>query len=165
MKKIVVVIIMAVYIASIAIVNFFGLEIGIFDGIDYVESIQVSTVTLHNEESIDLVPEAYPGGVPLFIFDFIPAPEGKEYTSEDESILTNPNRLQINYEVLPHLADDAEVRFEFDEAAMAGFVVYHETSRTFIFLKPSKIFTITVKAMDGSNESTQVSIMGMLPQK
>ena len=164
MKKTIVVIILAVYIASIAVVNFFGLEIKVFDGITYVTSIQCDTVTLQNENSVELDPETYLGDVPLFVFDFTPSADGSEYTKEDESILTNPNVLQLNYEVFPHLADDAEVRYDFDEGAMEGFVVYHETSRSFIFLKPNKIFTITIKAMDGSNVSTQVSIMGRLPE-
>ncbi len=163
MKKTIVIIIMAVYIASIAIVNFFGLEVGIFDGIDYVERIFCNTVTLHNENSLELEPITYSGNDPLFEFDFIPAPEGKEYTEDDESILTNPNRIQLNYEVEPHLADETGVSFVFDEAAASGFVVYHETSRTFIFLKPN-LFTVTIKAVDGSNVSIQVSIRGVIPK-
>ena len=165
MKKTIVVIILAVYIASIAVVNFFGLEIKVFDGITYVTSIQCNTVTLQNETPVELDPETYlSGDVPLFVFDFTPSADGTEYTDEDESVLNNPNVLQLNYEVFPHLADDAEVRLDFDEAAMEGFVIYHEASRSFIFLKPNKIFTITIKAMDGSNVSTQVSIMGRLPE-
>ena len=167
MKKTIVIIILAVYVASIAVVNFFGLEIKMFDGITYVESIQCDTVTVQNEDPVELYATSYIGekrDVPLFVFDFIPAKSGTEYTEEDESIVTNPNAVQINYEVFPHLADDAGVKYEFDEAAMKGFVVYHELSRSFIFLKPGQIFTITVKATDGSNVSTQVSIMGILPE-
>ncbi len=163
MKKTIVIIILAVYIASIAIVNFFGLEVKIFDGITYVSSIQCSTVTVQNE-SPKVIEPTYPFGndTPLFIFDFIPAEGGAEYTSDDESIITNPNAVQINYEVFPHLADEQGVRFEYDEAAMEGVAVFHDTSKTFVFLKPNTIFTITVKATDGSNKSTQVAIMGQL---
>lgn len=166
MKKTIIVIILAVYVASIAVVNFFGLEIKIFDGVTYVEEIQCDTVTVQNETPIDLYASAYLGeekDIPLFVFDFIPAEKG-EYTDEDESILTNPNRIQLNYEVFPHLADDAEVKYEFDEAAMEGFVVYHELSRSFIFLKPGKIFTVTVRAMDGKDANIKVSIMGRMPE-
>ena len=163
MKKTIIVIILAVYVASIAVVNFFGLEIKIFDGVTYVESIQCDTVTVQNETSVELTPERYMGTVPLFVFDFLPS-SGEEYTEEDESILTNPNVIQLNYEVFPHLADDAEVRFEFDSETNKGIAVYHELSRSFIVLKPNVIFTVTIKAMDGSNKSTQVSIMGRLPE-
>ena len=166
MKKTIVIIILAVYIASIAIVNFFGLEIKGFDGITYVSSIQCDTVTVHNETPKDLMPTNYIGpnrDIPLFVFDFIPAPGGTEYTSEAESVITNPNAVQINYEVKPHLADETGVRFEYDEAAMEGVAVFHEVSKTFVFLKPDTVFTITIKATDGSNKSTQVSIMGRSP--
>ena len=40
MKKTIVIITLLIYIASIAVVNFFGLEVKVFDGITYVESIQ-----------------------------------------------------------------------------------------------------------------------------
>ncbi len=162
MKKTIIVIILAVYVASIAIVNFFGLEVKVFDGITYVSEIQCESITLHSEGSSEIGIAQLLGGVPLFIFDFTPAKDGKEYTSDDESILSNPNRIQINYEVLPHLADEAEVKFEFD-SSNSDKVIYHETSRSFIFLKPNAIVTITIRAMDGSNVSTQVSIMGTIP--
>lgn len=163
MKKTIVIIILAVYIASIAIVNFFGLEVKIFDGITYVSNIQCDTVTVQNENPKTLTPSDYIGpmhDIPLFIFDFIPAPGGAEYTADGESVITNPNAVQINYEVMPHLADETGVRFEFDEAAMQGVAVFHEVSKTFVFLKPDTVFTITIKATDGSNKSTSVSIMG-----
>lgn len=163
MKKTIVIIILAVYIASIAIVNFFGLEVKVFDGITYVSGIQCDSATLQNENPKTLIPVDYVGpngDIPLFVFDFIPAPDGKQYTAEDESIITNPNAVQLHYVVKPHLADEQGVKFEFDEAAMEGVAVFHETSKTFVFLKPDTIFTITIKATDGSNKSVQVSVMG-----
>jgi hypothetical protein len=62
------------------------------------------------------------------------------------------------------LADDTEVRFEYDKAAADGVVVFHELSRTFVFLKPNRAITITIKAGDGSNVSTQIAIMGTIPK-
>lgn len=162
MKKIIVILILVVYIASIAVVNFFGLEIKIFDGITYVESIECATVTVQNENSVTLEPTQMLGGKPLFIFDFIPAPDDNPYTAEDESIITNPNAVQINYEVFPHLADDSGVRFEYDSEGMEGAVVFHELSRTFVFLKPNRLITVTIKATDGSNKSTQICLMGRI---
>lgn len=166
MKKTLVIIILVIYIASIAVVNFFGLEIKVFDGTTYVESIACNTVTLQSENPIELTPSRYRGtnnDIPLFIFDFTPAPDGESYTADAESIVTNPNAVQVNYEVLPHLADNTEVKFEFDEAAMDGFAVFHELSKTFIFLKPNKLFNVTIRSTDGSNKSTTISIMGRIP--
>ena len=103
-------------------------------------------------------------GKPLFIFDFVPAPEDQPYSDDDESIIANPNAIQINYEVLPHLADETGVKFEYDTEAMEGAVVFHELSHTFVFLKPNKVITVTIKATDGSNKSTQICIMGRIPK-
>lgn len=165
MKKTILIIILVVYVASIAIVNFFGLEIKIFDGITYVERIECATITVQNENSITLEPKQLLHGQPLFVFDFVPASEDNPYTSEDESIITNPNAVQINYEVFPHLADETGVKFEYDLNAAEGVVVFHEMSRTFVFLKPNKIITITVRATDGSNKSTTIQVMGRISNK
>lgn len=165
MKKTIVIIILAVYIASIAIVNFFGLEVKIFDGITYVESIQCDTVTLQNENSVELYPVAYLGNngeIPLFEFDFTPSSDGREYTDDPNSIITNPNAIELNYVVFPYLADETSVRFEYDEASMQGLAVFREDIKTLIFLKPGKIFTVTIKAIDGSNKSTTVAIRGKM---
>ncbi len=159
MKKTIVILILVVYVASVAVVNFFGLEIKEFDGITYVESIQCDTVTLHNENSQELSPATYNNGVPVFVFDFI-GPSSGEYTTDVESLNSNPNSVELNYVVFPHLADETGVRFEYDEASMEGVAYFHELSKTLIFLKPNRVFTITIRATDGSNKSTQVSIMG-----
>ncbi len=163
MKKTIVIIILAVYIASIAVVNFFGLEIKMFDSITYVTSIQCDTVLFHGDNSKELTPSQYvgkDGNTPLFIFDFIPADLENPYTTDIESVTKNPNIIQLNYEVMPHLADESGVKFEYDEAA--GVAVFHDLSTSFVFIQPNKLFTITVRATDGSNVSTQICIMGRL---
>ena len=81
MKKTIVIILLVVYIASIAVVNFFGLEIKIFDGIIYVEQIKCNTITVRNENAVTLEPKQMLAGKPLFIFDFIPADEDNPYTT------------------------------------------------------------------------------------
>lgn len=166
MKKTIVVIILAVYIASIAIVNFFGLEIKNFDGITYVDSIQCDTVILRNENSIELHPVTYlgtNGDIPLFEFVFTPKSDGTDYTSDDESVISNPNAIELNPVVFPYLADEKGVKFEYDEESMSGVAIFREDIRTLIFLKPGKIFTVTIKSTDGSNKSMTVAIRGKLP--
>lgn len=165
MKKTIVIIILAVYIASIAIVNFFGLEVKVFDGITYVTNIQCETVTLHNEDSKELTPsQRLTGDIPLFEFVFIPAPDGQEYTDSPESIINNPNAIELNYVVIPYNADETSVKFEYDEESMQGLAVFREDIRTIVFLKPGKIFTITIKATDGSEKSTTIAVRGKLPK-
>ena len=159
MKKTIVIVILAVYIASIAVVNFFGLEVRQFDSITYVTSIQCDTVIFHGDNSRVLTPEQYAGkdgNTPVFVFDFIPAPTDAPYTLDN--LDTNPNIIQIDYEVMPHLADVTDVKFEYD--LDAGVAVFHELSGSFVFLKPDVALTITIKATDGSNVSTQLRIKG-----
>lgn len=159
MKKTIVVIILAVYIASIAVVNLFGLEIRQFDSITYVSAIQCDSVVFCGDNSKVIYPSQYAGkdgNTPVFVFDFIPAPDGTEYTLDN--IEDNPNVIQIRPEVLPHLADENGVKFEYDKDA--GVAVFHELSKSFIFLRSDVSITITIKATDGSNVSTQIRIKG-----
>lgn len=159
MKKTIVIVILAVYIASIAVVNFFGLEVRQFDSITYVSAIQCDSVIDHGHNSQVLMPTQYAGkegNIPVFEFTFISADEENPYTLDN--LTENPNIIQINYEVLPHLADVTDVKFEYDEDA--GVAVFHELSGSFIFIKPDVALTITIKATDGSNVSTQIRIKG-----
>ena len=164
MKKTIVIILLVVYIASIAVVNFFGLEVKIFDGITYVQGIQCNSITVQNETPVTVESKQMLGEKPLFIFDFVPADEDNPYTADAESIINNPNAVQINYEVLPHLANETSVKFEYDEQTNEGAVVFHELSRTFVFLKPNRAITVTIRATDGSNVSTQIVLMGRIPK-
>jgi len=164
MKKTIVIVLLVVYIASIAVVNFFGLEIKIFDGITYVQEIKCNSVTVQNENPVTLESKQMLGGKQLFIFEFIPADENNPYTTDDESIINNPNAVQINYEVFPHLANETGVKFEYDKETNDGAVVFHELSRTFVFLKPNRAVTVTIRATDGSNVATQIVLMGRVPK-
>ena len=164
MKKTIVIILLVVYLASIAVVNFFGLEVKVFDGVTYVTDIKCNTITVQNETPVTVESKQMLGEKPLFIFDFIPADEANPYTAEAESIVNNPNAVQINYEVLPHLANETSVKFEYDKETNEGAVVFHELSRTFVFLKPNRAITVTIRATDGSNVSTQIVLMGRIPK-
>ena len=164
MKKTIVIVILVVYIASIVVVNFFGLKSEVFDGITYVKEIQCNSVTVQNETPVTIESKQMLGGKPLFMFDFIPADQENPYTAEAESIINNPNAVQINYEVLPHLADETGVKFEYDKETNEGAVVFHELSRTFVFLKPNRAITVTIRATDGSDVSTQIVLMGRIPK-
>lgn len=162
MKKTIVVIILAIFIASIAIVNFFGLNIRIFDGQIYVSSIQCDTITFVGDNNKEIYPSYYGGknlDIPVFEFDFIPADPDDPYTLEN--IDSNPNVIMLNYEVLDHLADVKDVDFEYDDSQ--GVAIFYEDHPTqpFVFLKPDSAITITIKAIDGSNVSLQIRIKGV----
>ena len=168
MKKTIVIIILAVYISSIAIVNFFGLEVKPSDGSTvYVSNIQCDTVTLQDGTSKEITPLTYigpKGDIPLFEFTFTPSADGSEYTADPLSILYNPNAVRLNPVVFPFNAYDQDIKYEYDEAAMEGIAVFYEDIKTLVFLKPGKIFTITLKSKDGHEKSTTIAVRGKLAQ-
>ena len=152
MKKTIVIVILVVYIASIAVVNFFGLAIKEFEGVEYVQEIKCNGVTV-----IDEVPKTYgvdkinEEGIPEYRFEFIKG----NYTKDPESLASNPNVVRIDYEVLPHTADGSKVRFEFEEK---NYVHFDEATGTFVFLRNNRSLTVTLVATDGSNVRTTIII-------
>ena len=103
MKKVIVLVIAVIYLASIVAVNFFGLKVPVFEGTTYVKDIVLNAV-VHPDINGDgsgktLAPEDPEtktrtiGGENyyLFPFTFKPAPEGKSYTAEN--IEENPNTV------------------------------------------------------------------------
>ena len=155
MKKTIVIVILVVYIASIAVVNFFGLKIKEFDGVEYVQEIKCESITVLNETPKTYGVSEVSGDVLVFRFDFIEAPSGGKYTTDPASLASNPNVIRINYDVLPHLADESQVVFEFEEK---NYVHFDEATKTFVFLKNYKGFKVTICATDGSNKKTTIEI-------
>lgn len=166
MKKTIIIVILVVYIASIAVVNFFGLAIKEFDGVEYVQEIKCNSITVLNETPITIttpkIPEPNADGIsiPEFYFDFIPG----TYTADPSSIASNPNRIRINYEVIPHTADGSKVTFvcrdTFDQDGNL-LVQFDEATQTFVFLEPFVMIEATLKSADGSNVKTTIKIMGI----
>ena len=155
MKKTIVIVILVVYIASIAVVNFFGLKIKEFEGVEYVEEIKCESITVLNETQKTYGVSEIVDGVLVFRFDFIEAPNDGKYTTDPASLASNPNAIRINYDVLPHSADESQVRFEFEEK---NYVHFDEETETFVFLKNYKSLKVTICATDGSDKSTTIEI-------
>ena len=160
MKKTLIIIISLVYIASIVVVNFFGLEIKVFDGVTYVEKISCADVKLLHEIPITIEPTYFAsyGETPWFVFDFVPNANGTEYTDDPTSVQTNPNAVHVEYEIFPHTANERSVDFIFDKDAYANRVIFDDLKNTFIFLKPKTSVLVTMKSKDGSNKSTSFYI-------
>ena len=153
MKKTIVIVILVVYIASIAVVNFFGLAIKEFDGVEYVEKIECNSITLlnGNDEVFEQYNKEAEGETPEFRFTFIPG----DYTNDPASIATNPNRVRINYKVVPPTADGSQVVYEFEEKP---YVYFDEETKTFVFLRNNRSLTVTIVSTDGSNVKTTIVI-------
>ena len=165
MKKTIVIVILVVYIASIAVVNFFGLKIKEFDHVEYVQEIKCDSITVLNETPVTVspyIPEPDANGIaiPEFYFDFIPG----TYTADAASIASNPNRVRLDYEVLPHAADGSNVGFVFQDTFDKDgnlLVDFDEATQTFVFLAPIEMIEVTLKSTDGSNIKTTIRIMGV----
>ncbi len=167
MKKTIVIVILAIYIASIAVISFFGGKQVLPDGTNYVTGIQCDSIIFRGNGTNDVLsPVAYLGATPLFEFEFIPPPPGEEYTDDEESLNKNPNVVEINFSTFPYDADDNSVQYEFDKAALEGIAVFREDIRVLVFLKPEKIFTMTIRpTVTSKRVETTVSVMAMSPEE
>ena len=165
MKKTVVVIILVVYLASIAVVNFFGLEIKQYDGETYVGSIDVSDVIFLGNGNKHLSQDIMSDGSLYYVFDYIPPADGDvEYSKDD---LENRNMVRLDFiltseegQILSY--DDGRIDYIYSEDS--GVAFFHDGTGSFVFLKPNQLFTITLKATDGHGAKTQVTIMAAYPQ-
>lgn len=159
MKKLILIVAILLYVASIVVINFFGLEAVPFEGITYVSEIQCDKAILRRGGNIEIEPQYEFGStVPIFMFEFVPPEDGGTYTDEDESIITNPNTVELSCSVYPLNADSTSVRFEYDEVAAEGIIHFIEEKRTVVFLKPDAGITMTIIANDGSNVRTSLYI-------
>ena len=164
MKKAIVVVILVVYVASIAIVNFFGLEIKQFDQIIYTDSIlcgdeEGEKGVLRREGGGEIGPSGYSHEngkyIPVFTFPFLPSADGKAYTKEDESLAYNPNAVEVLYRILPTNATDTVIEFIYDEESPIAY--FDAAKKTAVFLTTGT-FLVTIRALDGSNVTTQLYI-------
>ncbi len=156
MKKAIAIVILVVYIASIAVVNFFGLEIKVFDKIVYVDSIQCESVIVRREGGgeVQADPNLF-NGLPVFTFEFIAPADGGEYTRDEESLAYNPNAVEINYKVLPLHATNTAVTFIVDESSPIAY--FDAAKKTAVFLKKGML-KVTIEAADGHGARTQFYI-------
>lgn len=149
MKKSVIIAILLIYIGSIFAVNFFGLQMKIFEGTEYVTSIECTGIELEREKSTK-INESVVDGVKHYAIRHI----GGTFTEGDTS---NTNVVKINYRVYPDNATNAKIDLVYDEAAVSGKVIVKEDTMEVVFLKKSGIM-ITLKAIDGSNVETIIYI-------
>ena len=126
----------------------------------YVKEIKCDSITLLRETPIVVEkykePEEYE---PVeFRFAFIQAPEGTSYTTDPKSLANNPNRVRINYELLPEEVSNPEVVFEYENV---NYVFFDEETDTFVFLRKYRRILVTIKATDGSAVKTEIEILAI----
>ena len=142
MKKSVIIAILLIYIGSIFAVNFFGLQMKIFEGTEYVTKIECTGVELEREKN-NKVTLKETDGYQKYYFAYV----GGTFSEGDTS---NTNVVKINYRVYPDNATNAQLDILYDETSMAGRVVVKEDTMEVVFLKRGGI-NLTLKAIDGSN--------------
>lgn len=163
MKKTIIVIILAVYIASIAIVNFFGLEVTVADSETYISFIEIVDITnIKSDETLEYTrEEGYE--LPIYQFDFVPPEDGESYTLEN--IDTNPNMLQINFLLMSNkdeimAYEDGMIKIDYDNTQ--NVAVYDEELCVLVFLKPVTI-TIYIRSTDLMGAVTAIDIEPIAP--
>ena len=157
MKKTTIIAIFLVYLASILIVQFFGLQVVEMQGKEYVseivvQSLQLTNRTAEQNQEVKLLQEDDPSIDFCYAFKFIRGDE--PYTADAESIAQNPNRIKINYEVKPYNAADKTVRFVYENSN----VIFLEETNEFVFLKKSGV-TMNMRANDASQVSLTLQII------
>ncbi len=151
MKKVIVILILAVFIASIAVVNFMGILPVPKDSKTYVSTIQLQSVNFLGENNKEIKPTLL-GANSLYTFDFIATEDGKELYEEGNE--NNPNIVTMSWMVLPTNATIKDVEFIYDKDS--GVAYYHELSKSFIFLKPGML-DVTIRALDNHGASTTIT--------
>ena len=154
MKKSMIIAIIVVYIISIVAVNFFGLQIKQFEGLIKVNKIECSVEVMRDTDTtVKKIENISNSGKDLYTFNFIQG----DYTTEDESVNTNPNVVLIDVRYFPSDADKQSVKFSYDKPNADRICIFDETKHTLIFLKKGAL-TITVTTTDGSNKSQIIQI-------
>ena len=130
MKKSVVILILVIYLASIALVSFFGLDFKIFEEVIYVEKIEILNKGLkHNDTWGDYV----------------------VITPDSEGAL----RYKIDYRVYPDEATNQDVSFAFDSQA-TGVTV---TDSGLVEFESPGMIKVKVVSTDGTNVEAAITII------
>ena len=133
MRKTVIIAIFIVYLASILAVQFFGAPVIVPDGGVYIDGITITDVTLSNRSQgqDNEVKKGTRDGLPMYVFNFIPSTAPNGYTTDAESLASNPNRVKISYILEP---DDASKSYLLYVVNNNNVVILKETDEL-VFLK------------------------------
>ena len=161
MKKTVILAIFIAYIASILIVQFFGLKVVEAQGNIYISAIEISGFEFTNrDESVDAkykkvvrLSDASGKETDHYAGYFMPG----TYDMSEQSLASNPNRVKVLYNIVPYNASNKELTFAYDASAVEGSVYFDETTKEFVFLKP-KTVSVILTSQDGSTIRAEIGI-------
>lgn len=154
MKKTVIITILIAYLASILIVQFFGLKVVEMTGNTYITDIEISNPGFEFTNRPDEVEEKYKQVKPLKNtsgegLDFYGLFIYGTYDKTPESLATNPNRVKILYNVRPYNATHKKLTFSYDRESYEDIVYFDEITEEFVFLEAWTI-DVTLSSNDGS---------------
>ncbi len=157
MKKVVIVIIIALFFGSVVLINLFGLNYAPAETTTFATSIEVKEVRqMGGEIRAERNEKRSEKGWIVFRITFI---EGKEeYTKDPESLNSNPNTYYIDCEVLPANARNKNIRFVCPEN---DYYVFNPDKRTITFLAKNVAAQIDIIAVDdakGARDSVYLSV-------
>jgi hypothetical protein len=174
MKKVIVILILVIYLASIAVVNIFYQPFGISETNVYIKSIEIVKVsfgdgTVLYEPNKELsVPDAQGNHstIPMFQFDFT-TPDSLEepvdsYTKEN--IIINPNSIffELKYTTTSSdptvKADNQKIYIvSSDENEDSTFLINDNNERTLVFHERGTVI-LTFSAADGYGAECKIAI-------
>lgn len=129
MKKSVIILIALIYVASVALVSFFGLQFKVFDEVVSVERVEITNEGQKNDEQLGNYVVIYPN-------------EKGEW------------RYQIQYRVYPDNATETAVDFAYEAVDYASI----DENGVVTFTSPG-VFKVKVIVTDGSNCEDTITIL------
>ncbi len=148
MKKTTIIIICVVYLLSILAVQFFGVPYSFPESGEYIESIQIESVTLSNRgqgQDASITMTTNNTGLDVYKFNFIKPEEGKTYTDDEESLRDNPNRVKITYKILPEGVSQGALKILVSGKNVVLLPKTEEFEYEIVLLKENAAPTITIK--------------------
>ena len=161
MKKGVIIAIIIAYIASILIVQFFGLKVIGVEGNVYITDIEVRGFEFTNRENV--IDARY------LECKTLKDTSGKEeihyagyfiagsYDKSAESLASNPNRIKILYDVRPYNATHTDITFDYDTVSNYEAIYFDEETQEIVFLRIRTV-TFVLNTHDGSMVRKQIKI-------
>ena len=109
MKKVIIIVILAIFVVSIVIVNVFGKPIELSETNVYIKTIELDYLSLgvgddevkldeNSQDNFYYMPVFEDGVqkmIPTFYFNFTPAPDNQTYTTDAYNMASNPNNIFI----------------------------------------------------------------------
>lgn len=153
MKKSVMIIIGIIYVASIVVINFFGMKVFVYNKTIDVEQIVCLNKTDEEKGIVVSTFESYNGETGTLITIKFDKPANKNNRTG--------TMLQLDLRVLPDNATKKELSFTStaSEEEVEFFTIdYGKQTGLILFYKPTSIFEVFVKSTDNSNVTLRLKI-------